>query len=131
MLEVRGIPASRDCVARWLGIHPNGGSYGQNLSRLRADGYLDGFHLTDRGKSSARPQPTGLEAALLALPDEPKRKIIRTVVITANGLSRDELAAALGIHPNGGSYGQNLAWLRTMGLITERGPIKATDGLIR
>lgn len=132
MLNARGIPATRDCVARWLGIHPNGGSYGANLGRLRSEGYLDGFHLTDRGKSSARPQPTGLEAALSALPNEPTRKIIRTVVDAGDsGLTRDELAGRLGLHPHGGSYGANLGWLRTMGLLTERGPIRATDGLLR
>jgi len=39
--------------------------------------------------------------------------------------------AILGLHPNGGSYGTNLGRLRTMGIITARGPITITDGLIR
>lgn len=56
MLNVRGIPVTRDCVARWLGIHPNGGSYGANLGRLRAEGYLEGFTLTIFGEQAAAAQ---------------------------------------------------------------------------
>jgi hypothetical protein len=131
MLEARGIPASRDAVARWLGIHPNGGRYGSNLGRLRSDGYLDGFSLTDLGRRTARPTATGVDAALAALPDEPKRKILRTVLGAGRPLSRDELAAELGIHPNGGRFGSDLGWLRTMGLLPERGAILATDAVMR
>jgi hypothetical protein len=131
MLNDRGIPATRDCVARWLGIHPNGGSYGTNLGRLRSDGYLSGFTLTELGASTARPQATGFEAALAALDEEPKRRILRTLSEAGRPLTRDELAAALGIHPNGGSYGTNLGWLRTMGVITARGPIALTEGVQR
>jgi len=131
MLNTRGIQASRDTVARWLAIHPNGGSYGTNLGFLRSNGYLEGFHLTELGLATARISITGLEGALAALPDEPKRKIVRTVVEHGQPLTRDELAERLGIHPNGGSYGTNLGWLRTMGIITERGPIAATEGLFR
>jgi hypothetical protein len=131
MLETRGIPATRDCVARWLGIHPNGGRYGSNLGELRASGYLDGFALTDLGRRAARPRPTGIDAALSALPDEPKRQALRAVVDAGRPVSRDELAGLLGIHPNGGRYGSNLGWLRTMGVITERGPIAPTEGLMR
>lgn len=134
MLDARGIRADRDCVARWMDLHPNGGSYGANLGHLRSQGYLadKSFQLTDLGRRTARAPETGLDAALAALPDEPKRRIVRAVVEAgASGLSRDELAERLNLHPNGGSYGANLGWLRTMGLITERGPIAATEGLHR
>lgn len=131
MLEARGIVASRDSVARWLDIHPNGGSYGTNLGRLRTDGYLEGFALTDLGRSVAREKATGMDAALIALPDEPKRAIVRTLVDAGHPLTRDELATALNLHPNGGSFGTNIGRLRTMGLITERGPIAPTDALAR
>lgn len=129
-LNVRGITANRDSIARWLDIHPNGGSYGTNLGYLRSSGYLDGCTLTDQGEAAARARETGLGAALEALPDEPKRNIMRALVDAGKPLSRDELAAALGLHPNGGSYGTNLGRLRTMGLITERGPIQLTQGAI-
>jgi len=131
MLDARGIAANRDTVARWLGIHPNGGSYGANLGRLRGEGYLDGFRLTELGTSTARQQTTGVEAALAALDEEPKRRIIRTLIEVGRPVSRDELAEILGLHPNGGSYGANLGWLRTMGIITPKGLIAPTDGLFR
>jgi DNA-binding transcriptional ArsR family regulator len=102
MLEARGVPASRDAVARWLGIHPNGGSFGANLGRLRSDGYLDGFTLTDRGRAAARTQATGFDSALAALDEEPKRRILRTLVELGRPVSRDELAEALGPAPERG-----------------------------
>lgn len=131
MLGTRGITADRDSVARWLDIHPNGGSYGTNLGYLRSNGYLSGCALTDLGHKAARAQETGFDAALRALEDEPKRNIVRALVAAARPITRDELAEALGLHPNGGSYGTNLGRLRTMGLITERGPIAPTEGLYR
>jgi hypothetical protein len=130
-LNVRGIQANRDSIARWLDLHPNGGSYGTNLGYLRSQGYLEGCTLTDSGQAAARANETGIDAALAALPDEPKRNIIRVLLAASGPLSRDELAAALGLHPNGGSYGTNLGRLRTMGLITERGPIQVTEGAMR
>ncbi len=131
MLGVRGIDANKDSVARWQDLHPKGGSYGTNLGRLRAEGYLDGFDLTERGLNEARASETGFDALLVALPDEPKRAILRTLKDAAGPLSKDELAAALGLHPKGGSFGTNLGWLRTMGVITERGPIALTAGADR
>ncbi len=131
MLGVRGITPERDTVARWLGIHPNGGSYGANLGHLRANGYLDGFRLTEKGQSAARAQETGLEAALKAVDGEPQRNILRALLDAGKPLAREELAERLGLHPNGGSYGANLGWLRTMRLITERGPITVTEALHR
>src|SRR5581483_8075267 len=80
MLDVRGITPGRDCVARWLDLHPDTGSHKGNVARLRAEGYLDGFTLTTQGRQAARVQPTGLDAALAALPDDPKRRMLRAIV---------------------------------------------------
>ena len=52
-MKARGIDPSRDTVARWLAIHPNGRSYGTNLGYLRSEGYLENFTLTDKGKELA------------------------------------------------------------------------------
>lgn len=129
MLEVRGIPANRESVARWLDIHPNGGRYGSNLAALRAGNYLEGFQLTATGRAAAAALPTGFEYAKLPL-DGSQREILDT--LHAGGtFTRDTLAAALGIHPNGGRYGSNLARLRTMGLIPERGEIYLCDSATR
>lgn len=118
-------------VARWQDIHPNGGSYGTNLGYLRSNGYLEGLALTEKGRAAARETPTGYGAALAALPDQPKRAIIEALIQDGKPLTldRNELAERLGLHPNGGSYGTNLGRLRTMGLITERGPIRVTEAL--
>ncbi len=129
MLNTRGIVASRDSVARWLGIHPNGGRYGSNLAALRANDYLDGFTLTDKGNQQARPSATGIVEARSALKDDVQRRILD--VLQEGPHTRDSLAEKLGIHPNGGRYGSNLAWMRTMGLIPERGTVELTKGAWR
>ena len=131
MLGVRGIAVTRDTVARWMGIHPNGGRYLTSLAQLRAHDLLDGWHLTERGHAAAKAQETGEHAAFAALIDDGKRTVLRALVEAHMPLSREELAAKLGIHPNGGRFLTNLAWLRTMGLIPERGRIQATDALRR
>lgn len=130
-LNVRGIDVNRESVARWLAIHPNGGRYGSDLAALRAAGHLEGFMLTPFGSVVACAQATGADAALRALPEEAMRRTLQTIIDAGAPLSREELAELLGIHPNGGRYGSNLAWLRTMGVITDRGPIAATEGLQR
>ncbi len=125
MLGTRGLTPNRDMIARWLGIHPNGGRYGSNLAYLREHGYLDGCELTQAGRSQARPMHTGFDAACSAV-DGTQAEILSAL---SNGEehNRESLAAALGKHPNGGRYGSDLARLRTMGLIPERGPIKLTE----
>lgn len=124
-LNARGIEVGRETVARWLALHPNGGRYNRELAALRAQGFLDGFRLT---KDVVPPDDTGLDAALEALPDETKRRTLRAVIEADRTLSREELAGLLGLHPNGGRFNRDLAWLRTMGLIPERGAIQLTPG---
>lgn len=129
VLVARGLTPNREMLARWLGIHPNGGRYGSDLAALRARGELDGFTLTEAGEHEAFSGDTGLQAALTALPDDSMRRTLQTIVDMGKPVTREELAEALGIHPNGGRYGSTLGWLRTMGVITERGPIAATAAL--
>lgn len=131
MLGVRGLTPDRDMVARWLGLHPRGGTHNTNLALLRAGGYLDGLLLTEKGAATARHTDTGLDAALAALDGEPKRAIVRVLIDAGKPLSREELAERLSLHPRGGTHNTNLSRLRAMGLITERGPITTTDGLFR
>lgn len=130
MLNIRGIPANRESVARWLDIHPNGGRYGSDLAALRASGHIDGFSLPP--VSAARDIPTGLEACKAPL-EGTQRTIIDTLANVAPNTryDRNSLAAKLGIHPNGGRYGSDLARLRTMGLIPERGDIYLTEAAFR
>lgn len=124
MLENRGLTPNREMIAAWMSLHPNGGRFGSNLALLRSQGYLAGCEITDKGKDQAKPIDAGLNAARNVL-DDPQRDILDKLV-NGEQYDRESLAAALGIHPNGGRYGTNLRRLRTMGLIPERGIIKLT-----
>jgi hypothetical protein len=126
MLETRRLEPSRDRLARWMNLHPTGGRYGSDLGWLRANSYLEGLKLADLARQVAHMMPTGPDAALLALPDEPMRAIVRVLMEQSLAVSRDELAALLQLHPTGGRYGSNLGWLRTLGLLPERGPMSLT-----
>jgi uncharacterized protein len=129
MLNARGIPVTREAVARWMGIHPNGGRFLSGLAALRANGYLDGWNLTDSGEKAARLINTGIEAAVAALIDGTcKRSFEELVAAHPQALSREQLAERMGIHPNGGRFLSGLSWLRQMGLITERSPIAVQEG---
>lgn len=127
MLRVRGLTPNREMIARWLSIHPNGGRYGSDLAWLRAQGFLKGCELTDSGVAAVSPnaQATGPDLARAVL--EGTEQNIFDQLAGGAEFDRESLAAALGIHPNGGRYGSNLARLRTMGLIPERGVIKLTE----
>ncbi len=131
MLNLRGITPTRETVARWMGIHPNGGRYNSQLADLRARHYLVGMELTSQSASLARDQRTGPEALLAALPDAGHRKVMEAILGAGGPLSREDLAGLLGIHPNGGRFNSQLGWLRTMGVIPERGSIVATEGAHR
>lgn len=129
MLNARGLTPNRDMIARWLNLHPNGGSYGTNLGWLRAEGFLEGCELTEKGRAQAGAVNTGLDNARKVL-DARLNKIIDLLEGGAE-YDRDSLAHDLNLHPNGGSYGTNLGRLRTMGLIPERGTIKLTEAAFR
>jgi hypothetical protein len=131
MLDTRGITPDRDALARWQGLHPNGSRFGGDLARLREAGYLDGCALTDLGNRLARATPTGPDAALEAIPEGTTRTIVRTLADLDKPISREDLAAALGVHHNGSRFGSNLAWLRAMKLIPDRGPILLTEAFRR
>lgn len=130
-LNIRGIDTNRDSVARWLDLHPTGGRYGSNLAFLRAEGYMDGFTLTDRGMKAARPHETGYEACKRPL-DGTQCDILEVLKNNpGKRFSRESLAEALDLHPTGGRYGSNLARLRTMQLIPDRGDIYLTEAAER
>ncbi len=129
MLNQRGIPVTREAVARWMGIHPAGGRYLKALAELRARNYLDGWDLTHEGRVLSQAQPTGLDAAIACIHDGTCRRSLEALRDRhPDPMTREELAAALGIHPAGGRYLKGLAWLRDMGLIPDRGPMTILPG---
>jgi hypothetical protein len=132
MLGARGLTPNREMVAAWIpskrnkGLHPNGGRYGSDLAFLRETGFLVGCELTTQGMKAVLYAPlTGLDAMKSILAGTQ----VAIVEQIENGTehTRDTLAEALGIHPNGGRYGSDLARLRTMGVIPERGTIKLME----
>ena len=131
MLNARGIEVRRESVARWLGLHPNGGRFNKSLASLRDSRHLDGWTLTTAGANGAEGRETGPDAALLALQDDSQRRIFGAILEAKAPVSREDLAERLGLHPNGGRFNRNLAWLRDMGLIPDRAPIQPTPGALR
>jgi predicted ArsR family transcriptional regulator len=131
MLEVREIPRDRVALARWMRIHPNGGRFNRQLASLRAKGHVDGIELTADGRAMADLGETGPDAAVAAVKGNTTRNVLKEIAKSPTSLGREDLAAKLGIHPNGGRFNRDLAWLRAMGLIPERGRIETTDGYLR
>lgn len=135
MLKTRGLTPNRDMLARWHatanrdGLHPSGGTFGQNLAKLRAGGYLEGCELTEKGRAIARNIESGLDAAKRTV-DQSQERIMEQLE-EGQKHDRDSLAAALGLHPSGGTYGQNLARLRCMGLLPDRGTIMLTEAAFK
>ena len=119
-LVLRGLTPKRESIARWIGIHPNGGRYLRDLAALRKAGLLEGC---TPNAVATNPRRRGLDG-LYEVIDGTKRRIVETLIEMQVPVSRDALAANLGIHPNGGRFLRNLAWLRTMEVISERAPIE-------
>jgi hypothetical protein len=127
-LQERGIEINRVSVARWLGLHPNGGRYNDAIRRLKEAGMLDAdLHPTEKTPMIGELCGSGPEG-LAALLDQGKRRLFEQIIDTP-GLSREELAEKLGVHPNGGRFNSNLRWLKDMGVVTDRGPLKPTEGV--
>lgn len=130
-IGVRGMTPDKDMIARWMDIHPNGSRYGSDLARLRETQAIQGCELTSYGLSLAKSIPTGMDALKTVL-DGTQKKIVEVLEQnTQRTLSKEELAEMLGIHPNGSRFGSDLARLRTMGVIPERGAIKLNESAFK
>jgi hypothetical protein len=129
-LEDRDLPINRVSVARWIGIHPNGGRFNEALRHLKEAGLLD-EHLNSTGQGATMAPLAGDgPEGVLELLDQGKRRLFEEI-LQHNGLSREELAEKLGLHPNGGRFNANLRWLKDMAVVADRGPLKATEGVYR
>jgi len=130
MLNIRQVPVTREAVARWMGIHPNGGRYNHGLAKLRELGYLNGWRIL-KPMTGSDPSETGPVAVLGSFKEHSQRKVFAAILESKEPLTREELAKKLGIHPNGGRFNKTLAWFRDMGIIPDRGPITPTEGVFR
>lgn len=136
MLGRRGIIPDRETIARWLDLHPRGGSYGTNLKTLHDLGLLADCCPTPLGERSAADLQTGIDAAIIAMPRDSVRRVLGAIVDFGRQhgkqISREELAEVLGVHPRGGSFGENLKHLRDMQLIVaDKRGIGVTEALFR
>ena len=75
--------------------------------------------------------PTGVIDAVEAYERRVFEKILELCKEPGKTVTSQRLAEELSIHAHNGSYTTSLAWLRQMGVITERGPIAPTEGVFR
>lgn len=135
-LETLGVEATRETVAGWLGVHPRGGSVGEELKALVDAGYVTygrgqiAVTLAGHNAAGEMPASEAIERAVSGLSPRQRRifEIIRGV--HPDAITREGIAEQMGIHPRGGSFGEDLGRLRGRGLIEyERGQARARDFL--
>lgn len=130
------VEVSRETVSAWLGIHPRGGSVGEELTALVNEGHIrmdrGAITVTDKGFSTANviSQEQAIASARDSLTPRQQRIFDIVVSVHPDPITREAIAESMGIHPRGGSFGEDLGRLRGRGLITiERGSARARDFL--
>lgn len=131
LLEQLEIEPEKATVAAWYGCHINNKGFTNNVGALRSMGLMNGFALTDEGRALAKPiaipSQEELRERLLEPLNKPQRAIVEALLPHTHGLSKDDLAAALGLHPNNKGFTNNVGALRTRKVLTDKWPIKAGD----
>lgn len=135
-LTTLGVEVSRETVCGWLGIHPRGGSVGEELKALAEVGLIDhdrgAIVVTEAGMSAAEQLDASqaVEQAKAGL--SPRQARIFDIIAAAypNSTTREAIAEEMQIHPRGGSFGEDLGRLVGRGLIEgRRGEYRARDFL--
>jgi hypothetical protein len=137
-LATLGADVTRETVCGWVGVHPRGGSVGEELKALEAAGLLT----NDRGRlavtaagmaAAGQLDPAeAIERAKAGL--EPRQAKFFKMIVEAypEGLTREQIAGMCDppIHPRGGSLGEDLGRLVGRGLVDrDRGTYRARDFL--
>lgn len=127
---------SRETVCGWLGVHPRGGSVGEELKALEVAGLIQNdrgrLTVTAQGHAAASPvdPAEAIERAKGGLSPRQTRIFDAVCNVYPESVTRDLVAAEMGIHPRGGSFGEDIARLVGRGLITsDRGSLRARDFL--
>jgi hypothetical protein len=135
-LSTLDVEVSRKTVSAWLGIHPRGGSVGEELTALMNEGHIrmdrGAITVTDRGfaNASVMSQAQAIASARDGLTPRQQRIFDIVIEVHPDSITREAIADQMGIHPRGGSFGEDLGRLRGRGLITlERGSARARDFL--
>lgn len=127
----------RNIAAVFADQSPRSSGFSNNLGRLRSLGLIDypaggQVALTDAGLSASN--GTGSPASLSALHEawasklsNPQGRIIRELIrVYPASIDRIELAELAGQSPTSSGYSNNLGRMRSLGIISKRGPIAAT-----
>lgn len=135
-LEVLGVRPNRVTVCGWIGVHPRGGSIGEELKNLEAAGLIcvdrGEITVTDSGRAAVGSIDTtgAIERARSGLTGRQARIFDLVVAAYPSSTTREEVAAGMGIHPRGGSFAEDIARLAGRGLIeSSRGVLRARDFL--
>lgn len=135
--EAVGITPVKKAVLAAIAGYAVGGAFNNPLGNLRTSGLVDYpgpgmVDFTDTGRelveSDTAPVTLAeLHAQILSILKGPQQKIL-TAVLEAHPqrLSKEELAERAG-YSIGGAFNNPLGRLRTMGLVTKKGPIAATE----
>ena len=121
------------------GLSSRSGTWSTYLGELRSKGYVEGRdHLkaTDAGLQALgdwQPLPTGrelIEYWRQRLGESGKRKIFDVAIAAyPNAVATEEVAEQTGLSARSGTWSTYLGELRTLGLITGRGEIRASEDL--
>lgn len=128
---------TRETVAGWLGIHPRGGSVGEELKALVEAGLVTiergTIAVTTRGHQSANPMDPSkaIDSAKAGLSTR-QRKFFELIETAYPGtITREAIAEECNIHPRGGSLGEDLGRLVKRGLVeNNRGAYKLRAFLV-
>ena len=118
-------------LALFAGQSATGGYWRANIGRCRSLGLIDGTRLTAEGRARAQPAeittPEELHAHIATnLLNAPQRKIFEVLIAAyPEALSAEEVGIRAELEPNGGYWRANVGRLRSLGLITKKGPMAA------
>lgn len=135
-LSALGADVTRDTVAGWVGVHPRGGSVGEELKALVDAGLIE----MDRGRITVTEAGTAaagyvdpsqaIERAKAGLTNRQAKFFELIIAAYPEATTREAIAEHFQIHPRGGSLGEDLGRLVGRGLVEgSRGQYRARDFL--
>lgn len=123
-------PISVEALGLRARLSSSTGSFGQHLARARREGLIEGtrndLRLTEAGRkrmNHVRALPTGSALAAWWKAELPGStwSILQVLLDATGPLSKEEVGKRAGLSPNTGSFGQHLAKLRRLNLISGSG----------
>lgn len=126
-LAALGAEVTRETVSAWVGVHPRGGSVGEELAALARAGLIE----IDRGRitvtaagfkgANTIDRAEAIESAKSALSPRQRRFFELIEAAYPDEITREQIAEACNLHPRGGSVGEDLGRLVGRGLVTAVG----------